>query len=576
MNDGPRDVPGHDSLSPIEPGPAAVHGHIDSVSATGSVRGWCAATQAPFGPRLISVLCDGVSVASGVTCAAFRRDLQTAGIGDGNHGFAAEIPAAHIEPGAATTVTVRDDATGTIVGQPVKVRWPERAAPAPVLEAHIDQATQDGMITGWCWDSAAPERHVALDVLADGSVAGTTVTGLYRDDLRTAGKGSGHCGFSFFLPWHLIAARAETIITLRDHDSGESVGPSVSLRRPVIVTAEQRMEVLERQIQLLRGELQAAEAAAQQADEARSANGLFRMVAGFFQDLADGRPRASLTSLRTRMDEIAERFPLIPLRAAEQPAVTIFVLPDRSFERLYGCLAALHRAGADSKARIVVLDRGQPDATDAEDVALIPAVARNAAALRLRPDETINDVLDSVTTPFLAILPSHLTISPGWLDNILAAFARDDRLALAGGALRLGEAMLTTRRLRADPTQGLQAMTEHGPAAPRDASPLLRADGVDELGIVARASAWREAGGLDLSYSSLAAQILDLCLRLRRAGLHIGSASSAVAQSMDSAVPLLDQCTAGDLQRLRAICATLQQAATQARPVARPTRRARA
>jgi hypothetical protein len=136
--------------------------------------------------------------------------------------------------------------------------------------------------------------------------------------------------------------------------------------------------------------------------------------------------------------------------------------------------------------------------------------------------------------------------------------------------------MLTTRRLRADPTQGLQAMTEHGPAAPRDASPLLRADGVDELGIVARASAWREAGGLDLSYSSLAAQILDLCLRLRRAGLHIGSASSAVAQSMDSAVPLLDQCTAGDLQRLRAICATLQPAATQARPVARPTRRARA
>lgn len=582
----------------VNPGSAAprtvspVRGHIDRVDPAGIVRGWCAASTPPFGARRVIILVDDEIVLRAVTCDKFRNDLKKAGIGDGNHGFLAMLPDAVRARAPEARVSIIDEASGVQIGHQVHVRWapvaaadekaaspakaaapvapktpalitakaasvagetqpmpaatqqPAAAPPMRAIQAHIDQVSSEGMVTGWAWDPAAPERSVTLNVLVDGERVLTTRAGIYRDDLRTAGKGTGQCGFSFFLPWENIAGRAEIALSLQDDATGLPAGPSLAVQRPHVSTADQRIDALERQLQLLRAELRAAEARARQAEDHQAAPELFRLVAGFFQDLADGKPRPGLVSLKARLDETAARLSLVPLTWARAPACTILVLADAGLDNLHACLAALHRAGADLRARIAVLDLG---GAEAETVALIHAVVRNLTVLRLRPDETLNDILLNQTTPAIALLPSHVHAHPEWLERLLAVLDADAAVGVAGAALAGADKLPVTRKLIAEPGIGLRlvASTETGEAA------AAAADGIDEFALVLRTATLRRLQGLDLSFSGLGSQMLDYCLRVRAAGMRVHYLTQALAELSYEVPSPLDQCAPNDLARLR-------------------------
>jgi O-antigen biosynthesis protein len=73
------------------------------------------------------------------------------------------------------------------------------AADAPQLGAlrgYIDRV-RAGSIAGWAQNTDAPEAPVCLDILADGKFIGRVLANIYREDLKTAGLGSGHHGFAF-------------------------------------------------------------------------------------------------------------------------------------------------------------------------------------------------------------------------------------------------------------------------------------------------------------------------------------------------------------------------------------------
>jgi len=529
-----------------------VHGHIDAVHPTGTVHGWCAAVHPPFGQRRVTILLDGQPALTNVACDMFRKDLLAARIGDGNHGFRVDLPQALLVPGGEAELTLRDEASGLLVGQAVRAHWPPGQARNAALEGHIDQVTAEGMVVGWCWDRAAPERRVIVNVLVDGSLAGSTPAGVYRDDLRDAGKGTGHCGFSLFLPWNMIASRGEIAVTLQDHETCLPMGQRVIFSTPKIVTTEQRIDALERQLQLVRAELHAAELRAAQDENAGKAPELFRIVAAFFQNLAEGRPYGNLSSLRARLDDAAGRYELIPLNLPQAPVATIFVLPDGRLDHLHACLDSLHRAGADMQARVVVLDLAEHDH---DDTTLIPALARNAMVMRLRPGETVNDILASADTQFWALLPCHVAIGPHWLDRLLQDFANDPAIAVAATALRdnaqTGEAQVgTMRHLVVDPRTGLFVNGAAGGTGACTES--MDVDAIDDLALVMCADAFNRTGGLDLSYSCLAAQLLEYCLRVRRRGYTIRYHREALAAASFEAASLLDQSLGSDVERLRA------------------------
>ena len=100
-----------------------VQGFIDEVTPDGFLWGWCAPGAAPFRPRRVDVLVDGVCMAAGLLCDVPRPDLVEAGIGDGAHGFELELPTASMRPGVASVVALRDSEAGQGVGEPVRVVW---------------------------------------------------------------------------------------------------------------------------------------------------------------------------------------------------------------------------------------------------------------------------------------------------------------------------------------------------------------------------------------------------------------------------------------------------------------------
>ncbi len=122
--------------------------------------------------------------------------------------------------------------------QPGQNTRPAEAAAHPVspslarpgIQALIDNATADRLY-GWAWNSAQPDRRLAVELrLADETVAATTAD-LARPDLAGNGIGDGCHAFEFPLRPEWVARRGELSAVVRCED-GSEVPVAVRVRRP--------------------------------------------------------------------------------------------------------------------------------------------------------------------------------------------------------------------------------------------------------------------------------------------------------------------------------------------------------
>jgi hypothetical protein len=67
------------------------------------------------------------------------------------------------------------------------------------FEGFLDKV-ECGSIRGWVWDRGKPNSPVTVQFFADGAAVGTAEASLYREDLKTAGKGNGAHAYSFTTP----------------------------------------------------------------------------------------------------------------------------------------------------------------------------------------------------------------------------------------------------------------------------------------------------------------------------------------------------------------------------------------
>ncbi|RRB00865.1 T9SS type A sorting domain-containing protein [Larkinella rosea] len=67
------------------------------------------------------------------------------------------------------------------------------------FEGFLDKV-ECGSIRGWVWDRNKPNSPLTVQFFADGVAVGTTEASIYRDDLKTAGKGNGAHAYSFTTP----------------------------------------------------------------------------------------------------------------------------------------------------------------------------------------------------------------------------------------------------------------------------------------------------------------------------------------------------------------------------------------
>ncbi len=508
-----------------------LNGGLDRVDPDGTLQGWSWSPDEPAVQRAVAVLIDGVEAAR-FMCDQERADLVSAGIGNGRHAFRFGLDLGLMTPGQRVTVSLRDLRTGQPLGGGVEVQWPDAtraadkpgaAAQVPTLSGHLDRVSRDGWVSGWCWYPDRPGAHVELAVLVDDERVGTVRADAFRPDLQQAGIGDGTHGFSFALPYAVLADKGALSIAVQEAGTGRNLSDPVTVRLGRMAAAEERIIDLERQVRLLRGQIDELAQLGAARDEDRAARDLFLTVAEFFADLAKGGPGRGgagfgAAGLAGALEDVTARYPVLTLAEPERLAATVVVPATAGFETIYRCLAALHAAGVDRAADIVLLD----DGAQGGSAALIPAVVRNLRYVRLADGSGLvagrNEVARASRAPLLAFLAPQARVLPGWLDEIEQTFAREAEAAAVGSRLVREDGLIQHALLLAEPDGALRDPAHLAPFDAAEHRFMRRADALPGLAFAVRRAALLAVDGFSPLFSRFGHAAADLCARLRAAG----------------------------------------------------------
>jgi hypothetical protein len=489
-----------------------VRGVLDAISGA-MVDGWAADPEMPDQPVTIEIYADE-NLLGATSAFMFRADLAQAGLGTGHHHFSFRLPP-ELCDGNDHMISARVKGTKqNLHNSPMlfSQTLPALAGvPAELLDGTLDFVTEDGWVQGWAWYPGAPERRPEIDILVDGAVAGSTLAALHRPDLAAAGMADGNYGFSFALPFELIALAREALVYVRERKSGRVFGAPRLFRRRVVRDALEKITALEDDVRLLRGSLE--QARARQLKDERGSAELFRAVGDFFVQLAEaaesGRPAGPMRTLRGAIADVTSQFAPLEFDYPAEPALSFCVEARGLLAVTYETLRALRRIAVGPVAEVILFDAG-----GCEDAALLPLVARNLRYLHI-DSETVpaaarNQVAAFARGGIVVFLAANAAPAAFWLETVLSAFSADEALAMLGAKILRGDGVMehagSLRRSGGRTILGL------GEDPSGDAFAERRAiDGVAPDAFAVRASTWREVGGLDESFDDLATALDAFC-----------------------------------------------------------------
>ncbi len=383
---------------------AELKGGIEAVSGR-LVTGWIDATES--GQANIELLADGRLLGATLAEAdeanarlVFEFMLPRTLFDGAEHEFALR---AHGQAVAVANGVHRLGSPGPVSG------WLEKISDAHVL--------------GWAWYPEQPEARVEVELLVDGHVAGTAIAGLYRADVANAGKGDGCYGFSWPLPYSVLAMPRDVTITARDKYSGQALPEPRVFRQKTVVDAMGKIASLESDIRLLNATIAALEQRGA-ADE-RAAYELFKTVGDFFANLASGA--APGKSVKAAAAEITGLAPIV-LPPCAAPEISVFIESGGTVESAYNALRAVASALGAAKAEVFLLDDGNCD-----EAALLPSVVQNLryASLPGTAAARCNDAVRLGAAGIAVFLAAATQPPGGWMQG-LAAFEKQPELAVLG------------------------------------------------------------------------------------------------------------------------------------------------
>ena len=164
------------------------------------VAGWAASND--WDQVEIEILVNGEPKWRGI--AGDRRDdLILRGSGTGYFGFAVQCSLLGIIPNSSIIISVRavdthEDLPGSPRAMPAEVREKEPPPVLPLPEPNVIGCLDDvtpSIIRGWAFDSARPSLPVSVDIYVDNIFSSRHVADHFRNDLKSAGFGSGKCAF---------------------------------------------------------------------------------------------------------------------------------------------------------------------------------------------------------------------------------------------------------------------------------------------------------------------------------------------------------------------------------------------
>ncbi len=382
---------------------------------------------------------------------------------------------------------------------------------APV--GQLDLINDEGWVVGWAWYPQAPERRVAVEVLADGEVIGGGIADIRREDVAAAGFGDGCYGFSIALPYRVLSHPRPVIISVRDQASGAALPKPVVFSQPALQDANASLQLLDKDVRLLAAEL--ARRQAQEAADASATAALFSTVADFFSQLADatlaGASPRSLRTLRHAVQETTTAYQPLDFMPAPQSALSLCFMAGGEMAEMYGSLAALVPDFAKARAELLILD-----AHDGSDAPLLPLLAANARYMRQpadRPAVGFNRLAGAAHGEILCFVSAPAKLSQPWAALLATSFAE----AAVG--------VLAPRVMSGDGVvEHAGAMLKAGELSVRDArvgEDLMSAALVDAAGpwvFMVRRACWERLGGFDETFETVPGMLAGFCQRVRATG----------------------------------------------------------
>ncbi len=405
-----------------------------------------------------------------------------------------------------------------------------------MLQGNLDRVTRDGWVSGWCWYPDTPDEPVDLVILVDDEPVGGTRAAEFRADLREAGIGEGNHGFSFALPWSSLAEKGVLRVTVRERGTASVLGDPILIRAGRLAVVEERIQDLELQIRLLRGQIEELGRRQQASGQDRAARELFVTVAAFFQALGQGK--APDDGLKAAVDGLAARLAPLVLAVPEAPLATLCIDAGASAETIHGCLAALHEAAADARADIVLLDDGALGG----EAALLPALVRNLQYRRVAAADgrmaARNAVAASARGAVVAYLAPQIRVAPGWLDEIIATFDDVPEAAVVGAKIVRDDGRLHHAGIVFGADGSLRDPGRLAAADDCEHDFLRPVHGFGDVAVALRRDMMLQAGGFAPGFADATHATMDLCLRLQGRGRQVLYQPLAVAAwAPDEAAP---------------------------------------
>ncbi len=390
------------------------------------------------------------------------------------------------------------------------------------MKGQIDSVKPEGIVEGWCWNEAAPNDKVDVTVLVDGVEAGHGLAGLYRDDLRQAQIGDGYHAFIVILSTLVPSDRRTQTFTVVDTTTRTPVGTPFIFVNKHVRGVEDRLIELEARNRLLESRLEDLTRLAR--DAATPPSELFSVVGAFFTRLAEDMEKGTVpASLEQRLDALVKTaiksYPTITFPIPDRLVVTVLVQASTcSLAQLHLCLASLQRAGAGKVARVIVIDTGEID-----EVSLVPTVVRGIHYVRTVASLSSEwaEAERGDASDIVVLLSGRAVITPFWLTELIDSFAQNSRAGALGGVAIDADGIVYHGGLRLD--EGLlEDVMIHDTEADDELLSAYPVHALSHHAAAFRRSALRDVGTIDGAFGDdLGAGVIDLCLRLRRAGWSI-------------------------------------------------------
>jgi hypothetical protein len=497
-----------------------IRGVLDAIAGR-IVEGWAADPTQPDQPVTVEILADERWLGSAVAMS-YRADLAQAGLGTGHHHFNFLLPI-ELFDGRPHLISARPRGTGRDLENspmPLTGAAPAASVQAALARGMLDLVSEDGWVEGWAWHPAAPEHRVTVEILVDGEVVGSTLAALHRADLAAAGIGDGNYGFSFALPFEIVARARAAMIAVRERHASQVLERPRLFRRRAVADALEKLDALESDVRFLRASLAHAKDA--KAASERDAAALFRTVGDFFVELAEtaesGRPLAALRTLRDAVTDITSQLAPLTFEYPAEPALTFCIEARGSAGAVHATLQAVHQMAAGQSAEVVLFDTGVCD-----DAPLLPLVAKNIRYLRISRDSMAaarNQAAAFARGRVLVFMAANAVPRTDWLGSVLTAFETDETLALLGAKILLADGVLA--HAGSLQVNGHKSPLGFGEDPAEEAYSVRRAiDGVSHEAFAVRAQTWRDIGGLDEDFDTLEPALDEFCARAAAHGAGI-------------------------------------------------------